>query len=366
VYVFFFSSVAVFSKESRMNPNAPPKVRSRAFTLIELLVVIAIIAILIGLLLPAVQKVRDAAARLKCQNNLKQLGIALHAYHDGNGFLPPGGASDTPPWGSGGGWGSSWLVFILPYVEQNNVFKTLIFNAGGSGWNSSYVNAAQISNVGIPIYRCPATVLPQNVTNPPPGASSVMLPNYVGLSGCVNGLIPNYNDTRISTGGSGTGCCTGGTTSGGGILFAGSQVKLTDITDGTSNTMMVSEQSNWIVDTNGGKNAWTAAGNYGWVIGANSSNAPPNYNNGGDARLMQCTTIRYAINQTTGWTPGGACGTTGVCGDTGDNIPLNSTHTNGINALLGDASVRFVTNSISLATLGMLSVRDDGLTVPSY
>jgi hypothetical protein len=117
----------------------------------------AIIAILIGLLLPAVQKVREAAARLQCQNNLKEIGIALHSFHDTYQRFPPGSAADQPPFGThstGLRWGSNWFEFILPYIEQQNMYAAWKFN-GNSGWNHP-TNYSLYDNVKISLFLCPS------------------------------------------------------------------------------------------------------------------------------------------------------------------------------------------------------------------
>ncbi|NBV45435.1 MAG: DUF1559 domain-containing protein, partial [Planctomycetia bacterium] len=209
------------------------------FTLVELLVVIAIIGVLVGLLLPAVQAARESARRSSCGNNLKQIGLGINVYTEARKQLPPGGVTDR----IGGGWGSSWNVFILPFIEQAELFDKFTFN-GSSGWGgaSATANQAASRDLLIKSYRCPSSTAPQWSTATSSGVR-LMANNYVGISGAVNGLIPGFTETRIANPGGAAGCCSGGIASGGGALFPAAAIGTEAFRDGTSSTMAVSEQN---------------------------------------------------------------------------------------------------------------------------
>jgi prepilin-type N-terminal cleavage/methylation domain-containing protein/prepilin-type processing-associated H-X9-DG protein len=217
--------------------------RRGAFTLIELLVVIAIIAVLIGLLLPAVQKVREAAARAKCTNHLKQIGLALHNYHDANNRFPPGyidantDPTSTPDNDVGPGWG--WAAFLLPFVEQNSIYNQINFNKTvGMGVN------AQISQQQLSIYVCPSDSYTQiipiydsNFDNP---IAFVAPGNYVGC----NGWEECFNNAGGAGDGSGSDGLAGGLgQAGNGLFYRNSRNTFGNVTDGLSNTIFVGERS---------------------------------------------------------------------------------------------------------------------------
>jgi prepilin-type N-terminal cleavage/methylation domain-containing protein len=340
-------------------------VTRKGFTLIELLVVIAIIAILIALLLPAVQKVREAAARTQCTNNLKQITLALHSFHDVYKTLPPGNVTDAAPWGTGGGWGSCWMVFILPYIEQNNIYSKYEFNG-----NSGYVNAnnrALVQGLIIPVYRCPSSTFTLQYASST-GNPGTMQADYMGISGFATGFGGLTDPTAVNNSGNTGGCCGGaGITSAGGVLFPGSSCNLTSITDGTSNTMAVAECGAWTY-VNGAKEDMRPGGLYGFTMGTAYANVPPS--NPGDNRTFNLSTVRYALN--TGTTLGqanvfnGECGQ-GVCTDDGSNMPISSNHAGGAGALISfcDGSVRFGLNTISNTCLAAMAGRNEGTPLDS-
>jgi prepilin-type N-terminal cleavage/methylation domain-containing protein len=304
-----------------------PALRSRGFTLIELLVVIAIIAILIGLLLPAVQKVREAAARMKCQNNLKQIALALHNHHDVYGQLPPGqwntNGADVTYYNRG-----CWVPHTFPFMEQNSAYLDYKAYMDAGGIAASYPNTKRIFNM----YVCPSD---------PSGPKTVTAPSFPN-----QGFHGNYVACAATTVFNPAGDSTG--TSRDGMMYAQSKTRLTDATDGLTNTLLLSELI-VVPDTT----SHDIRGRYFNSYDGNclfSTLDPPN-----------TTVADVDVNCIN--VPGRA-----PCTVSASNSVQHarSYHTGGVAAALGDGSVRFIPNNVDPTVYRNLGSRAGGEVPGNY
>lgn len=335
------------------------KGRAKGFTLIELLVVIAIIAVLIALLLPAVQQARESARRTQCRNNLKQLGLALHNYHDNSNCFPPGNVVPEPGTTMRG---ASWLVRLLPMIDQGAAYNQMVF--AGTDWTMQNSNPNRnwsvVTTLKVAALNCPSSTLPQTRTQTSssattglgaPASLTYQVGNYVGIAGCYDNAATgvccpspstwtgyyrsNYNGMIVSSNGT---------------YGDARPVRIADATDGTSNTVVVGEQG--AQDPSCSRTDKDCrSGNYdggAWSGGE-----------GGDGGWwLNMTVIRAPINSTQG--------------ANGDEQPyyrhtrITSQHTGGAHMLFADGAVRYLSNNMDYLTLERIASRNDGAVVGDF
>jgi prepilin-type N-terminal cleavage/methylation domain-containing protein/prepilin-type processing-associated H-X9-DG protein len=333
--------------------------RRAGFTLIELLVVIAIIAILIGLLLPAVQKVREAAARLKCQNNLKQLGLAFHNYESALGYFPPGYEQKvTPAYPAVPAFRFRWSSFarLTPYLEQTAVYNACdldnpLYDAAGNVINSK--NNVQAVATSVPIFLCPSDPLAGTQPDPLFAPTSYAVCTGSGKNGGARtatapAALPVPPD---------------------GIFYNGSKTRMLDVTDGTSNTALAAET---LVGTNAAATGTVPTDlqvrerAYGWWQSQTAFTAA----NCGPTATATPPQVKFDKNDR--WADGDAYETLYDHGQPPNSPALDcistaanwkaarSKHTGGVNVLRADGSLRFVANSIDPAVWSSAGSRAGG------
>ena len=308
-------------------PAMLASISRRGFTLIELLVVIAIIAILVALLLPAVQQAREAARRSSCKNNLKQIGLALHNYHDTFGVFPPGwvGGNATGHFTGAGedldytGFtnGFGWGAMLLPALEAGNLYDRFDFRIR----TSLAPNAALLNNV-LTVFQCPSDPKPDTfvLTDEDTNTFTMGTANYMGVFGT-----DELHDCEVSSSTTSWQC------RGNGILFHNSKIGFRDITDGTSNTIVVGERTTFVDDDGPFYGVW--------------SGLIPN--------------SEHALERFLGHAEHGP--------NYGEHAgDFGSSHKGGAQFVLGDGSVRFISENINETTFQRLAMRADGQVIGEF
>lgn len=324
---------------------------SKGFTLIELLVVIAIIAILIALLLPAVQQAREAARRSDCKNRLKQIGLALHNYHETHSVFPPGtvmgsafpqaGWCNFPASGTSVRNGPPWTVLILPFLDGSNRYNLFVFEEPFTGFanhaptgthpHGSAANHAEFLRSN-PKYQCPSD------TNSQAGANNS---SYFGVNGGATGPASGRCSTQTDRW-----FFTNG------ILHTDSRIRMRDITDGSTNVFMVAESKYQLRPGS----RTPADAHYGWASSDSSHQAP------GEIPGVQVG-ARWQINYLE---EDGSKTDTGYSNRGAMSGAFGSFHEGGCHVCMADGSVQFLSENMDLTTYRTLSDRGDGLPVGGF
>ncbi len=306
----------------------------RAFTLIELLVVIAIIAVLIALLLPAVQQAREAARRTQCKNNLKQLGLAMHNYHDTHGVFPFG-------------WDeleTGWQAMILPQIEQTALYGTLIWAESGLGnWNAVGSPNLTACEKTIPAFRCPSMAVPEHIDN-----ESIPRRSPVSYRGVASSIAASDDASTIPAG-SGTTVSLEQATHDG-IFFGCSNIRINDIVDGTSNTILIGESftdPTYVKDGQGMDYWQIGSPQTGtWVLGGIGGTEY--------SELVGSTFARINSRRDP------------AVHGTAMEMSFGSWHVGGAHFTLADGTVRFVSDNVDLQLYRKLATRAGGEVVGEY
>ncbi|QDU25563.1 hypothetical protein ETAA8_06320 [Anatilimnocola aggregata] len=346
----------------------------RGLTLVEVLVVVAIIGVIIALILPAVRTSREAARRMQCGNNVKQLLLGVQNYHDTFMSLPYGAisrkgskADGTPT------WGMSWLLLMSPFCEGKSPYyhaaETAGVNAIGNDCLSPAVRAAA-DGVKMKYMLCPSSPLPEMQSL---DSQQLSLPSYAGIMGA-NVHLANPPLDAIDPKGRIVAGPYGGFAAANGLLMVNECVPFDKCKDGTANTILVGEVADWYYDRGGRRNPAMSVANAGdgyhdaagWLAGTNlpgaiekdGSPVAPDH-------VLNLVTIEHAIvtNNRDGTQP--QWGTQGI-GRCGLNNPLLSGHPAGVVTGFADGHVQLVTKQTAPYVLKRLAIRDDGAELPRF